>query len=73
MTIPSAQQEHAVLDAQSPPSGPPSDRFRRALVDNVHPPAWRNPKSADEYNLVVIGAGPGGVTAAQKPPRWARR
>ena len=28
--------------------------------------AWRNPKSADKYNLVVIGAGPGGITAARE-------
>ena len=51
---------------QSPPDGPPDDCFRRALVDNVHPPAWRNPKFAGKYNLVIIGAGPGGVTAARE-------
>jgi len=51
---------------ESPPSAPPDDRFHRVLVDNVHPPAWRNPKSTDKYNLVVIGAGPGGVTAARE-------
>ena len=50
---------------ESPPSGPPDDRFHRALVDNVHPPAWRNPKPADKYNLVVIGAGPAGLVAAR--------
>src|SRR5579864_3659165 len=51
---------------QSLSSGPPNDRFHRVLVDNVHPPAWRNPKSARKYNLVVIGAGPGGVAAARE-------
>jgi pyruvate/2-oxoglutarate dehydrogenase complex dihydrolipoamide dehydrogenase (E3) component len=50
---------------ESRSSGPPDDRFHRALVGNAHPPAWRNPKCAD-YNLVVIGAGPGGVTAARE-------
>ena len=45
---------------------PPDDRSHRALVDNVHPPAWRNPKFAGRYNLVIIGAGPGGVTAARE-------
>jgi len=44
----------------------PDDRFHRALLDNVHPPAWRNPKPADKYTLIVIGAGPGGLTAASE-------
>ncbi len=51
---------------KAPPCAPPDDRIRRALVDNVHPPAWRNRKSAGKYNLVVIGAGPGGLTAARE-------
>jgi pyruvate/2-oxoglutarate dehydrogenase complex dihydrolipoamide dehydrogenase (E3) component len=29
-------------------------------------PAWRNPKFAGRYNLVIIGAGPSGVTAARE-------
>jgi len=41
------------------------DRFYRALVDNVHPPAWSNPEPTGEYNLVVIGAGPAGLVAAR--------
>jgi pyruvate/2-oxoglutarate dehydrogenase complex dihydrolipoamide dehydrogenase (E3) component len=45
---------------------PPDDRVHRALVDNVHPPTWRNPERAGTYNLVVIGAGPGGLTAARE-------
>jgi len=58
--------------AQSP-SEPPDDRFRRALEDNVHPPGWRNPKPPDRYNLVVIGAGPGGLTAAGDAARLGAR
>ncbi|MGC2462794.1 MAG: mercuric reductase [Steroidobacteraceae bacterium] len=50
---------------ESSPSGPPDDRIHRALVDNVHPPAWRNPNPADKYNLVIIGAGPAGLVAAR--------
>jgi pyruvate/2-oxoglutarate dehydrogenase complex dihydrolipoamide dehydrogenase (E3) component len=42
------------------------DDIHRALIDNAHPPVWRNPNSAGKYNLVVIGAGPGGVTAARE-------
>lgn len=51
---------------EMPPNEPPDDRFHRALVDDVHPSAWRNPKSTGKYNLVVIGAGPGGITAARE-------
>jgi pyruvate/2-oxoglutarate dehydrogenase complex dihydrolipoamide dehydrogenase (E3) component len=47
-------------------SAPPGERFQRALLDSVHPAAWRNPKPAGTYNLVVIGAGPGGLTAARE-------
>jgi pyruvate/2-oxoglutarate dehydrogenase complex dihydrolipoamide dehydrogenase (E3) component len=56
----------AMQGLEPPPSSPPDDRFRRMLVDNVHPPAWRNPNAAGKFNLVVIGAGPGGVTAARE-------
>jgi pyruvate/2-oxoglutarate dehydrogenase complex dihydrolipoamide dehydrogenase (E3) component len=66
MTNSPAQQEHGMQQAQTPPERPPDDCFRRALVDNVHPPAWSNPKFAGRYNLVIIGAGPGGVTAARE-------
>jgi pyruvate/2-oxoglutarate dehydrogenase complex dihydrolipoamide dehydrogenase (E3) component len=40
------------------------DRVHGALVDKVRPRGWRNPKFAGRYNLVVIGAGPGGLAAA---------
>jgi len=39
---------------------------QRAVAANAHPPGWRNPKAADRYDLVVIGAGPGGATAARE-------
>jgi NADPH-dependent 2,4-dienoyl-CoA reductase/sulfur reductase-like enzyme len=65
MTNSSAQQEHAMRPDGWPPSGSLDDRFHHALVENLHPPAWRNPKFASEYDLVVIGAGPGGLTAAR--------
>jgi len=50
-------------------SEPPDDRFRRTLVGNAHPPGWRNPKPAGTYNLVVVGAGPGGLAAAGEAAR----
>jgi pyruvate/2-oxoglutarate dehydrogenase complex dihydrolipoamide dehydrogenase (E3) component len=43
----------------------PDDGFERQRLANVHPEAWRNPRPADNYQLVVIGAGPAGLAAAQ--------
>jgi pyruvate/2-oxoglutarate dehydrogenase complex dihydrolipoamide dehydrogenase (E3) component len=34
-------------------------------MDDVRPPGWHNPRLRDKYDLVVIGAGPGGLTAAR--------
>lgn len=50
-----------------PPALPlvlPDDVHNRALVDNVHPPAWVNPTTQGRYNLVVIGAGTAGLVTA---------
>jgi len=43
----------------------PIDHDGLTLLDNVHPPAWQNPKPADSYNLVIVGAGPAGLVAAR--------
>lgn len=42
----------------------PMDAFNRALVEAVHPPDWVNPAPADDYHLVVLGAGTGGLVSA---------
>lgn len=42
----------------------PDDDANRTLVNAVHPPGWVNPEPAGTYNLVVIGAGTGGLVAA---------
>lgn len=42
----------------------PHDEFNRALLKNVFPEGWKNPKPAPVYDLIVIGGGPGGMTAA---------
>ncbi|MHB8416821.1 MAG: mercuric reductase [Myxococcales bacterium] len=42
----------------------PDDGANRALVENVHPPAWRNPKPTGRYNLVVVGGGTAGLVCA---------
>ena len=43
---------------------PPNDEINRTLVGLVHPPDWQNPNPADNYNLVVLGAGTAGLVAA---------
>jgi len=42
----------------------PDDAHNRALVENVHPPAWTNPTPPGRYNLVVLGAGTAGLVSA---------
>jgi pyruvate/2-oxoglutarate dehydrogenase complex dihydrolipoamide dehydrogenase (E3) component len=42
----------------------PSDEFNRALIENVHPPDWKNPTPKGRYNLIVIGGGTAGLVSA---------
>ncbi|MEO7273934.1 MAG: mercuric reductase [Vicinamibacterales bacterium] len=42
----------------------PDDQYNRALIAQVHPAGWTNPKPARRYNLVVIGAGTAGLVSA---------
>ena len=46
------------------PQTRPADGFNQALVRNVRPPDWVNPRPAGRYNLVVIGAGTAGLVTA---------
>jgi len=46
------------------PTTDQSDTAERERRNNVRPEAWRNPLPAACYNLVVIGAGAAGLTAA---------
>ena len=41
------------------------DAYEHARLANVHPAAWQNPKPADCYQLVIVGAGPAGIAAAE--------
>ncbi|MEO7271133.1 MAG: FAD-dependent oxidoreductase, partial [Vicinamibacterales bacterium] len=40
------------------------DGADRALIGHVHPPHWKNPAGADNYNLVVLGGGTAGLVCA---------
>jgi len=40
------------------------DNHNQTLVQNVHPPDWKNPDPSGPYNLVVIGAGTAGLITA---------
>jgi pyruvate/2-oxoglutarate dehydrogenase complex dihydrolipoamide dehydrogenase (E3) component len=42
----------------------PRDAHNLELLQNVHPPDWKNPRPASRYNLVVIGAGTAGLVTA---------
>jgi pyruvate/2-oxoglutarate dehydrogenase complex dihydrolipoamide dehydrogenase (E3) component len=42
----------------------PDDEHNQTLVRNTHPPDWVNPEPRGRYNLVVIGSGTAGLTAA---------
>ena len=42
----------------------PLDVHNTTLLDCVHPKAWVNPTPKETYNLVVIGAGAGGLVTA---------
>jgi len=44
----------------------PMDELNTALLNNVHPPDWQDPKAteSDMYDVVVIGAGVGGLITA---------
>jgi pyruvate/2-oxoglutarate dehydrogenase complex dihydrolipoamide dehydrogenase (E3) component len=43
----------------------PPDAFERDRLARVGPDGWRNPAPAARYDLVVIGAGPAGLAAAE--------
>jgi pyruvate/2-oxoglutarate dehydrogenase complex dihydrolipoamide dehydrogenase (E3) component len=42
----------------------PLDEHNARLLDNVHPKTWVDPQPKASYNLVVIGAGAGGLVSA---------
>lgn len=63
------------MDSNSGPTTFDYDRTdpRRELERNLRPADWINPTPAPMYNLVVIGAGPAGLTAARIAARLGAR
>src|SRR5262249_29849068 len=55
---------HDAIEEPLLPQLRPLDAFNRELMDNVRPPAWRNPESRGRYNLVVLGGGTAGLVSA---------
>src|SRR3989442_3927320 len=58
------EQSGPPTPAHAVPTLIPADQHNRTLLQNVHPPDWRNPQPAPRYNLVVIGAGTAGLVTA---------
>src|SRR2546427_468866 len=58
------EQSSPPIAAHAVPTLVPADEHNRTLLQNVHPPDWRNPEPAARYNLVVIGAGTAGLVTA---------
>ena len=48
----------------SEPALHPLDEHNQKLMANAHPPDWQNPRPAERYDLVVIGAGTAGLVVA---------
>lgn len=36
----------------------------QSRIENVHPPAWENPRAKDKYQMVVVGGGTAGLVTA---------
>jgi pyruvate/2-oxoglutarate dehydrogenase complex dihydrolipoamide dehydrogenase (E3) component len=43
----------------------PEDAYERERIANIRPHTWSNPAPGEPYQLVIIGAGPAGLAAAQ--------
>jgi len=59
-----ANKATAYEEGRMQPRVLPDDQYDRALLENVHPPDWKNPTPVGRYNLVVIGAGTAGLVTA---------
>ncbi len=72
-TIPTYENELEQMGTFDTHGVEPLDAHNAALLDHVHPREWRNPEPKGVYNMVVVGAGVGGlVTAAAAAGLGAR-
>ena len=55
----------AIEAAENRPAGNPDDPSERERMRNVRPNDWQNPRPAERYDLLVLGAGTAGLTAAR--------
>ena len=62
--IPDAGTAASDLPVFEPTALEPMDDHNRTLLDNVRPSNWVNPEPAPLYDLVVVGAGTGGLICA---------
>ena len=46
------------------PDEAPDRTIASAIAEDLHPASWRNPKPLNAYDLVILGAGPAGLSAA---------
>jgi len=58
---------------ESPVGTWPLDPDGLALLVNVHPPDWRNPRPTGTYDFVIVGAGPAGMLAARGAATLGRK
>ncbi|HWZ70920.1 MAG TPA: mercuric reductase [Casimicrobiaceae bacterium] len=56
-----------------PSATPPQDVYEQERTENVRPSAWRNPKPAGRYDLVVVGGGPAGLVSARAAASMGRK
>jgi pyruvate/2-oxoglutarate dehydrogenase complex dihydrolipoamide dehydrogenase (E3) component len=54
-----------LMAAHAVPPAVPLDVYEHSRLAHVHPESWCNPIPADCYELVIVGAGPAGVAAAE--------
>ncbi len=52
------------MQREDPSALHPLDAYERERLANVRPSDWRNPKPAERYNLVIVGAGTAGLVTA---------
>ena len=47
------EQSGPPMPVHAVPTLVPADEHNRTLLQNVHPPDWRNPEPAPRYNLEI--------------------